>query len=236
MIMSVIADNLSRIHEKINDVATKSGRDPKAIKLIAVSKTRSLNDVQSVISAGHFVFGENTIQDALTKIPGVVEHSAEWHFIGHLQTNKAKQIPVNFQWLHTLDSLKLAEKLSRAVNNSSSSQPVNSLIQINVSGEATKSGAAVTEIEALIDSILSADLSGIKLRGLMTIGVANDETQTRKIFSTLKELQEMIKQQYNLNKFDQCSMGMSGDYALAIEEGSTMVRVGTAIFGERAVK
>jgi pyridoxal phosphate enzyme (YggS family) len=227
-----IAENLSGVQRQIQQCAENVGRDSSAISLIAVSKTRSIDEVKAAISAGQRCFGENTIQDAMTKIP-FVDGDAEWHFIGHLQSKKAGKIPGYFQWIHSVDSIKLARKLSSAMLNYSQNSFLNCLIQVNVSGEKSKYGLMPAEVRPLLQEILDLQLPCLKWRGLMTIGVKGDEHETRHAFSQLRELQQNCRNEYALDEFDQLSMGMSGDYCLAIAEGATMVRVGTSIFGQR---
>ncbi len=234
--MSVIAENLSAVQHKIKELSLKSGRADDAVKLIAVSKTRTLQEVQQIISAGQCDFGENTIQDALTKIPELTQHDINWHFIGHLQSKKIKHIPGNFKWLHSIDSLKLAQKLSAEIVRFHKNLEINCLIQVNVVEETSKSGLTQTEVMPLLDELLQQKLPGLNWRGLMTIGVQGDDVQTAKAFSTLRGLLEKCQRASGLDNFNQLSMGMSNDYSIAVAEGSTMVRVGTAIFGERVKK
>lgn len=231
--MSVIAENLSAVKHHIKELSLKSGRAGDAVKLIAVSKTRSLQEVQQIISAGQRDFGENTIQDALTKIPELTEHNIDWHFIGHLQSKKAKHIPGNFKWLHSIDSLKLAQKLSAEIVRHHKNLEVNCLIQVNIAEETSKSGLTQTEVLPLLDELEQQKLPGLNWRGLMTIGVQGNDVQTGMAFSALRDLLNKCQQASGLEGFDQLSMGMSSDYAIAIQEGSTMVRIGTAIFGDR---
>lgn len=231
--MSAIADNLQRVQQKIQRCAEESDRDTDKIQLIAVSKTRSLEEVQSVVSLNQYSFGENTVQDAMTKIPNLNKNEIEWHFIGHLQSKKAGKIPGYFQWIHSVDSIKLAQKLSTAMLNYSKNAVLNCLIQVNVSGEGSKSGLAPEDVKVYLQQVIDLKLPCLQWRGLMTIGVNGDEQQTRKAFAQLKTLQQTCQQEFDLDDFDQLSMGMSNDYCIAIEEGATLVRVGTAIFGQR---
>lgn len=229
----VLAENLASVRHKIQQCAQKAGRDIDDIKLIAVSKTRSLEEVKSVAGLGQNCFAENTIQDAMTKIPYLVNSSLEWHFIGHLQSKKAGKLPGYFQWIHSVDSFKLAKKLSTAMQNYSRNSTLNCLIQVNVSGEDSKSGLNPAEVKPYLREILDQQFPCLVWRGLMTIGVQGDEQQTRDAFAKLRELQQSCRDYFRLAEFDQLSMGMSDDYCLAIEEGATMVRVGTSIFGHR---
>ena len=230
---NTIAENLSKVQQKIQQCAERAGRDVNEICLVAVSKTRSLDEVKAVASLGQSAFGENTIQDAMSKIPGLSSTSLEWHFIGHLQSKKAGKIPGYFQWIHSVDSIKLAQKLSNAMSNNSQNSRLNCLIQVNVSGEDSKSGLKPAEVKPFLQDVLDQQFPCLVWRGLMTIGVQGDEQQTRNAFAQLRELQQSCKAEFSLHEFDQLSMGMSGDYCLAIEEGATLVRVGTSIFGAR---
>ncbi len=229
----VLAQRLQLLHEEIARLAREAGRKEQDIRLIAVSKTRLLQDVQQAMAAGQCDFGENTVQDALTKIPLIESSSVQWHFIGHLQSKKAKFIPGNFHWIHSIDSIKLVQKLSQAMQTAQLRQPLDALIQVNVSGEAAKSGLAMDEVRAFVETVLEQDYPLLRWRGLMTIGVQADDAATRAAFATLRELQRGIRDEFVLPQFDQLSMGMSADYASAIAEGATMIRLGTAIFGPR---
>ena len=230
---NLLAVNLNRVQQKIQQCAERAGRDINEICLVAVSKTRSLDEVKSAVSLGQRSFGENTIQDAMTKIPQLNNKALEWHFIGHLQSKKAGKIPGYFQWIHSVDSIKLAQKLSTAMLNNSKNSRLNCLIQINVSGEDSKSGLRPAEVKPFLQDVLNQQFPCLEWRGLMTIGVLGDESQTRSAFAQLRELQQSCKAEFGLPDFDQLSMGMSGDYCLAIEEGATLVRVGTSIFCQR---
>ncbi len=230
---NLLAVNLNRVQQKIQQCAERAGRDSNEIRLIAVSKTRSLDEVKSAVSLGQRSFGENTIQDAMSKIPQLNNKALEWHFIGHLQSKKAGKIPGYFQWIHSVDSIKLAQKLSTAMQNNSINSRLNCLIQVNVSGEGGKSGLTPAEVKPFLQDVLNQQFPCLVWRGLMTIGVLADEQQTRKAFAQLRELQQSCKTEFGLPDFDQLSMGMSGDYCLAIEEGATLVRVGSWIFGQR---
>ena len=234
--MGHIAGNLKSTRERIRQLSLDAGRAADDVCLIAVSKTRSLAEVEQAIVAGQTDFGENTVQDALTKIP-LLESSGhinlEWHFIGHLQSNKSKQVAENFQWIHTVDSLKLAQKLSAAMQQHKPDGVLSCLLQVNVSGEVSKSGLSRNETLHLLSELAELNLPGLAWRGLMTIGVNDDAAETRKAFSDLRKLRDECQQRFNLNEFNQLSMGMSNDYAIAIEEGATMVRIGTQLFGQR---
>lgn len=230
--MSTIADNIKRIRTELNEAAVSAGRDPASVQLLAVSKTKPATMVAEAMDAGQLHFGENTIQDAKTKIPILTDRKPVWHFIGHLQTNKAKYIPGQFQWLHTLHSLELASKLSSRLD--AANENLNTLIQVNITEDARKHGLLPDAIDAFMDQLLVTAPVGLQLRGLMTIGQqTTDISELRKGFSGLRILKDRLASQYDLPHFDQLSMGMSGDYREAIAEGATWVRVGSAIFGQR---
>ena len=231
--MRAVADNLKSTRERIQQLSIDAGRAADEVCLIAVSKTRTLAEVEQAIAAGQTVFGENTVQDALSKIPNLELKNLEWHFIGHLQSKKSKQVAEHFQWIHTVDSLKLAQKLSAAMQQHNPGAVLNCLLQVNLSAEASKSGLSQDDCIALLVELLALNLPNLAWRGLMTIGVKNDDTKTRKVFSDLRQLRDQCQHKFALKDFDQLSMGMSNDYAIAIEEGATMVRIGTDLFGAR---
>ncbi len=181
---------------------------------------------------GQQVFGENTVQDAMRKVP-FLPPRVEWHFIGHLQSRKAGKLPGHFQWLHSLDRLKLARRLSSAFQERLPDGELNCLVQVNLANDPAKSGISEKALMPFIEQLLSQPLPGLRWRGLMTIGVRGDREQTRRVFSRLRDLQQQCQRRFDLPAFDQLSMGMSNDYALAIEEGATLLRIGTALFGER---
>ena len=226
-----ISANLDAIRKRIEHAAVTSGRDPGSIRLIAVSKYMPGDYIQQAILAGQRCFGENTVQDAQSKQALIDDPATEWHFIGHLQSNKAKHIPGNFDWLHTLDSLKLAKRLSAAA---SSAATLRVLLQVNIASDPDKFGLPAAGLFRFIEDLLSAELSGIQIRGLMMIG-HRDATvaERRRDFSALFELGQNCAARFGPELFSEYSMGMSGDFEDAIAEGATMIRVGTAIFGPR---
>lgn len=227
-----IASNLFRVRQSIADAARLAGREPDEIRLIAVSKNHSHEAVAAAIANGHKDFGESTAQEALPKISHLANNSVTWHFIGHLQSNKAKFIPRNFSWLHSLDNPALARKLSRLAQEQSAK--INILIEVNVSRDPRKHGIAPEALVKFLEQLLKEDLSGLSLRGLMTIGPRDaPEEEIRRCFASLRALRDECGKRLALPGFTELSMGMSGDYVEAIKEGATMVRIGTAIFGER---
>jgi len=227
-----IRKNLGAIRERMRVAAVQSCRQEHDIRLIAVSKYMPTESVQSAMSAGQHCFGENTVQDARTKQALIDDPDNEWHFIGHLQSNKAKMIPGNFDWLHTLDSIKLASRLSASALKSTSA--LNVLLQVNIAGDQDKFGLPANAVFPFIDDLLNARLDGIRLRGLMTIGRRDASLdECRADFSALRNLLDSCATRFDLTGFSELSMGMSRDFEIAIAEGATMIRVGSAIFGPR---
>jgi pyridoxal phosphate enzyme (YggS family) len=226
--MTTISNALQAARTRISCAATQCGRDPDAITLLAVSKTVSPERMRIAHSAGQRVFGESYAQEALEKIAVLQDLDIVWHFIGPLQSNKTKLIAENFAWVHSVEREKIAQRLSdqRPANVA----PLNLCLQVNVSGEASKSGATPAEIPALAQAV--ARLPKIKLRGLMAIPEpTTDNAVQHAQFRLLRELYDQLNAQgYAL---DTLSMGMSGDLEAAIQEGATLVRIGSAIFGER---
>ena len=230
---TAIAGNLAAVRARITAAAAAVGRDAAKIRLIAVSKKMSPEDVSAAIAAGQHRFGENTLQDAARKQASMQTPDTEWHFIGHLQSNKAKAVAHSFDWLHTLDSLKLARRLSE--HRPVSTSPLQVLLQVNVARDPAKFGLLPEAVVELSDQLLEANYPGIKLCGLMTIGLRGaSDPQRRAEFVALRELAEECAERFGTEYFTELSMGMSEDFELAIREGATMVRVGSAIFGPRA--
>jgi pyridoxal phosphate enzyme (YggS family) len=233
--LSDIQANLLTVRERIRRAAVSAGRNPDEIRLIAVSKSVCSADIIRAIDAGQHIFGESTVQDAVSKLSLMQNPANEWHFIGHLQTNKVRHIPGNFAWLHTLDSLKLARRISSHAE--ARGVVVNTLLQINIADDPDKFGMQPASVFPFMDQLLEASLDGIRLRGLMTIGRREASVaDCRRTFSQLRELREACAMRFGDGLFRELSMGMSGDFEIAVTEGSTMVRVGSAIFGERPVR
>jgi pyridoxal phosphate enzyme (YggS family) len=225
--MSQIKENLLRVMERIEKAAQRSKRDPSEIKLVAVSKTVEAARIKEAIEAGVSILGENYVQEAKRKIEEI-GRSVAWHFIGHLQLNKAKYVIHLFDMIHSLDNIPLAEELSRRAEQAD--RMIKVLIEINLSGEATKFGTDEGEILNLARRILQ--LSHLSLEGLMTMPPYFDSPEmSRPYYVKLRELKERLVREGIPMK--ELSMGMSNDFEIAIEEGATYVRVGTAIFGPR---
>lgn len=227
-----IAANLAAVRTRIAGACDRYGRAPHEVRLIAVSKTRPVEAVQAAIQADQLDFGENQIQDALSKISNIKTPNINWHFIGPLQSNKTKHLPGNFQWWHTLSRVDIAKRVShKAVELNAS---INALIQVNVIHDPAKSGVLPEELPALLEQLMAEGLPGIRLRGLMTIGPhGGSEIELRDCFGKLRDLLDTTQNQFGLLDFNQLSMGMTDDMEQAIAEGATMVRVGSAIFGSR---
>ena len=225
--MSQIRENLLKVMERIERAARKVGRDPAEIKLVAVSKTVEAARINESIEAGVTILGENYVQEAQKKIEEIGRPVA-WHFIGHLQTNKAKYAVRLFDMIHSLDSLSLAQELNRRAEQAGRVMKV--MIEVNLSGEATKFG---TEEERAFDIARgTANLRNLSLEGLMTMPPYFESPElSRPYYIQLRALKEGMAREGILLK--ELSMGMSNDFGIAIEEGATFVRVGTAIFGER---
>jgi len=233
LIMSPIATNLQGVYQARDAaIAGRSAQISDAVIVVAVSKTKPAADVEIAFLAGQRVFGENYVQEAIDKIHVLSDlrtRGIEWHLIGPLQSNKAKLAAQHFDWVQTADRFKIADALSRH-RVDAGLPPLNILLQVNISGELTKSGVGLAEALALADQIVP--LPGVRLRGLMSI-VENtpDETTLRGQFRALRRLFEALQSRHP--GIDTLSMGMSGDFATAINEGATMVRIGSLIFGSR---
>ena len=226
--MSPIGQNLASIQTRISELAVRAGRAPDAVRLVAVSKTHPAGAVVAAASAGQKIFGESRVQEARDKI-AVCPGGLEWHFIGHLQKNKIRQALPLFTLFHSIDTTSLAENLNRIAGETGTC--VAGLIEVNVSGEATKHGFN-PDLLAQEWSRL-AGLPHLRLRGLMTMAPYSDEAeQARPVFRALRQLRDALQQAHGA-ALPELSMGMSGDFEPAIEEGSTLVRIGTAIFGGR---
>ena len=226
--MTTISANLQAVITRIEAAARQFGRNPDGISLLAVSKTWAASDVREAALAGQQSFGENYVQEGIDKARSLESLGLEWHFIGPLQSNKTRPVAETFDWVHAVDRLKIAERLSEQRPENLPALQV--CIQVNVSGEQTKSGVSLDEAAALAHRV--AALPRIRLRGLMAIPEpVEDFAEQRIAFRRLREAFEQLNKE-GLS-LDTLSMGMSHDLEAAIAEGATMVRVGTAIFGER---
>ncbi|MBU6489538.1 MAG: YggS family pyridoxal phosphate-dependent enzyme [Burkholderiales bacterium] len=228
--MSHIAENLQQVHARIERAARAARRPTEAIRLLAVSKTFPADDIRTAFAAGQRAFGENYVQEAVSKIEALADlrTEIEWHFIGPLQSNKTRPVAEHFDWVHSIDRLKIAQRVSE--QRPDTLPPLNVCLQVNVSGEASKSGVAPEDALALAREI--ASLPKLRLRGLMSIPEpASDPAAQREPHRILRELYETLRARGIA--LDTLSMGMSADLEAAVLEGATIVRIGTAIFGKR---
>lgn len=226
----MVAENYKEVDRRVGEACARSGRNRKEVTLIAVSKTKPVELIREAMDAGADVFGENKVQELCDKYEQLPK-TLHWHLIGHLQRNKVKYIVDKVDLIHSVDSMRLAEEISKEAEKKQTDVKV--LIEVNVAQEESKFGVSVDETEELVREI--AKLPRIHVLGLMTIAPnVSDPEENRPVFRTLKKLAVDIKMKNIDNvRMDVLSMGMTGDYQVAIEEGATMVRVGTGIFGER---
>jgi len=226
--MTTIAGNLQTVHARIDSACRAAGRDPDAVQLLAVSKTFGVGDIESALDAGQTRFGENYIHEAVEKIQALRHRTIEWHCIGPIQSNKTRLVAEHFDWVQSLDRLKIAQRLSE--QRPAQLPPLQVCIQVNTDGGPTKAGVAPAELDALADAV--RQLPRLVLRGLMTIPEpAGDFAAATALHARARALFDALNRRGLA--LDTLSMGMSADLDAAIQAGSTMVRVGTAIFGRR---
>jgi len=226
--MRSIPENLQAVMQRVAGAARAAGRDPGSVALLAVSKTHAPALIEQAFGAGQRAFGENYVQEAVEKMDALPRLPIEWHLVGPLQSNKTRLVAERFQWVHTLEREKIARRLCE--QRPPAMPPLEVLVQVNVSGETSKSGVAPREAAALAQAV--AVLPRLRLRGLMTVAEPTDDERVQRArFRELRELYESLKR--SGLTLDTLSMGMSADMDAAIAEGSTMVRIGTAIFGQR---
>lgn len=226
--MNQIPERLATVRQRIARAAGRCGRDPKDIELLAVSKTKPIEAIRSAIAAGQRAFGENYLQDALPKIAALADEDLDWHFIGRLQSNKTAEISAHFDWVHGLEKLKHAERLSR--QRPPGLGPLQVCLQVNLCGETSKGGVTAASLRDLASAV--AGLPGLRLRGLMTLpDPSYDDQRLRGVFEDLA----MLRKRLNADglALDTLSMGMSRDMEIAIAAGATIVRIGTDVFGPR---
>jgi hypothetical protein len=226
--VEIIKNNLEIINGKIKKAALKANRNPQEIKLVAVTKTATIEQIKEAISVGVKIIGENKVQEAKEKYQ-ILSADIEWHLVGHLQTNKVKYAVEIFDLIHSVDSIKLAKEIDR--RSLQFGMITNVLVEVNVSGEETKYGIKPEEVEPFLKEI--SEFSRTRVRGLMTIApIAEDKEEVRPYFRKLRELFKEIKSKNIKNiKMDYLSMGMTEDFEVAVEEGANMVRIGRGIFG-----
>jgi len=232
--LSTIADRLAGVRERIAAAARSAGRDPSSVLLIAVSKTFPIEAVREAYAAGHRDFGENKVQEGLQKIVSSADLPIRWHLLGHLQTNKARKAAPAFATIHSVDSVELLRKLDAAAAEAGRTPEL--LIQVDLAGEATKFGVAPGDVPSLFEA--AAALTAARVVGLMTLPpIPESPEDARPYFTRLRALRdEWLASGVPAPMLRELSMGMSADFEVAVQEGSTMVRVGTAIFGSRYVQ
>lgn len=240
-----IAENAAEVQTRIAEAAKRAGRDPAAVRLVAVTKTHGLDVIQAACEAGLRHFGENRVYEAEEKIHaarGTLPGDVVWHMIGPIQSRKARDAAPLFEWVHSIDRLKIANRLSAAVGGRA---PIRALVEVNLSGEESKHGFDLSgwpRSDEPLDAFLTAveamlALPGLDFQGLMMLAPFTDEPETvRPVFRRLRTLRDTLRERFPGRPWPHLSMGMSGDYEVAVEEGATMVRVGTAIFGPREGK
>jgi pyridoxal phosphate enzyme (YggS family) len=229
--MKSIAEHLERVRAQIAQAAAKAGRAADDVELVAISKTHDAAKVREAVEAGQILFGESRVQEARVKIPELPSN-LRWHFVGHLQKNKIRHALPLFELIHSVDSLALAQDVNRVAEEDGLHPRV--LLEVNVAGEGSKFGFGPDRLRAEMESLLA--FSRLSILGLMTIPpIAEEAEASRKYFIQLRELRDRLQMEFHVD-LAQLSMGMTQDFAVAVEEGATLVRVGTAIFGERSRK
>jgi len=232
MVKNELRDNLEKLREEMSEAALRSGRLMRDITLVAVSKTHPPDMVAELFESGQRTFGENYVQEARAKLENLSHLDIEWHFIGRIQSNKARQVAGKFSLVQSVHSLKLARRLDNIVRESNSVQPV--LVQVNVGGEEQKSGVMPAQAEEVCTGI--EEMPGLDLQGLMVLPpFFEDGEESRPYFARLRELKEKMEKKLGRN-LPHLSMGMTADFPQAIEEGATLIRVGTRLFGAREYK
>lgn len=231
MTASIIAAQLARVQRRLTEALVSANRSPDSAHLLAVSKTKPASDVEAAYKAGQRAFGENYLQEALNKQADLASLDIEWHFIGPLQSNKTREAATHFAWVHSVDRLKIAQRLND--QRPEALPPLNICLQVNISRDPQKSGVMPEEALALAQQV--AALPRLRLRGLMTLPKESDTLTSQRIpFAALRELRDTLQCALPDASLDTLSMGMSNDLEAAILEGATLVRIGTAIFGSRS--
>jgi pyridoxal phosphate enzyme (YggS family) len=232
MISSAVVGRLADVRERIARAAGRAGRDPASIRLVAVSKTFSTDHIRAAADAGQLDFGENKVQEALQKMTRVGDLNVRWHLVGHLQSNKARKAAAHFDVIHSVDDGVLVERIDQAALDAGRQLDV--LVQVNLAGEATKHGVPAAGLPAVLAALKGA--RAVRLRGLMLLPPAEAAAEaSRPHFAALRRLRDaIVADGHDAGQLAELSMGMSHDFEVAIEEGATIVRVGSAIFGERS--
>ncbi|HEY2625149.1 MAG TPA: YggS family pyridoxal phosphate-dependent enzyme [Candidatus Udaeobacter sp.] len=227
--MSSVAENLERVREQVAQAAVKAGRGVDEIELVAITKTHAAERVREAIEGGQILFGESRVQEARVKIPKLPSN-LRWHYVGHLQKNKIRHALPLFELIHSVDSLSLAQEINRIAEEEGMHPRV--LLEVNVAGEGSKFGFRPDKLRQDMEALLA--LPRLSIEGLMTIPpLANEAEASREYFVDLRELRDRLETEFQM-KLPHLSMGMTNDFSVAVEEGATLARVGTAIFGERS--
>jgi hypothetical protein len=227
--MSSVAENLERVREQVAQAAVKAGRGVDEIELVAITKTHAAERVREAIEGGQILFGESRVQEARVKIPELPSN-LRWHYVGHLQKNKIRHALPLFELIHSVDSLSLAQEINRIAEEEGMHPRV--LLEVNVAGEGSKFGFRPVKLRQDLEALLA--LPRLSIEGLMTIPpLANEAEASREYFVDLRELRDRLETEFQM-KLPHLSMGMTNDFSVAVEEGATLARVGTAIFGERS--
>jgi len=223
-----VSENVTEVMERLRSAARKAGRDPSEITLVAVTKSVDVKEIREAISGGLRVFGENYIQEALEKVKKIRDKTKKWHFIGHLQTNKARDAVRYFSCIHSIDSVKLLHQIEKEASKLQKQMDV--LLEVNLGGEETKYGFAFNQLQDGLEASKGLTWSGV--RGFMIIPPFREDPEAARPY--FRQLRELLQQkQPDFPTLQELSMGMSHDYVVAVQEGATMVRIGTALFGER---
>jgi pyridoxal phosphate enzyme (YggS family) len=226
--MDPLCERLRSVEQRIREACLRFDRDPDSVSLLAVSKTRPAGDVRTARACGQRLFGENYVQEAVEKVRALDDLDLQWHFIGRIQSNKTRTIASHFDWVHSIDSARHARRLGE--QRPAGLAPINACLQVNLDAEATKGGLAEGDIESALEQI--AGVEGLRIRGLMILPPPTDDFEAqRRRFRRLRELRDRLATR--VLPLETLSMGMTGDLEAAIAEGSTLVRVGTGIFGPR---
>jgi pyridoxal phosphate enzyme (YggS family) len=224
-----IQTNLRRIRDRIADASARAGRDPSSVTLVAVTKTQSVQHIRSAYDLGLRDFGENRVEEADQKLD-LLPADVRWHMIGHVQSRKAIRVAGRYALVHSVDSIRLARRLSRFGAEAKHQVPI--LLEVNVSGEASKYGLTPETVEAAVEVMV--ELPKLQIRGLMTMApIVPDPELTRPVFASLRLLRDQLSQRFPQCDWGHLSMGMTDDFEVAVEEGATLLRIGRAIFGER---
>lgn len=226
-----LKDQILQVQQRVEDAATRAGRQPHEVLLLGISKYQSEEVIRAAFAGGVHSFGENYVQEALKKKEALADLDVDWHFTGHLQSNKARQVVGKFNLIHSLDRFSLAREVSKRAINSDVVQKV--LVEVNLAGEESKSGVKLNDLPALIEQVLA--LPNVEMAGLMCMPpLSSDELITRAYFQQARELRDHFRAEYpELQSFRHLSMGTSSDFELAIEEGATIIRLGTVLLGAR---